>query len=128
LSSVPILREQRQGHPPHPYSLFWPLPHQRQTCPLHSAVFILCTSNLRLDIVLLYCSNQNVVQFLLDFSCLPEVTPATQLLGICVPYRGPGFTLGHVIGERKSIIIYGECYLSAIMHNKSEFGLKKLKK
>jgi hypothetical protein len=31
--------------------------------------------------------------------------------------------LGHVIGERKKNIIYGECYLSAIVHKKLEFGL-----
>ena len=36
--------------------------------------------------------------------------------------------IGHVIGERQKITIYGECYLSAIMHKKSEFGLNKLKK
>ena len=36
--------------------------------------------------------------------------------------------LGHVIGEKKKNIIYGECYLSAIMHKKMEFGLKKSKK
>ena len=34
----------------------------------------------------------------------------------------------HIIGERKKNIIYGECYLSAIMHKKLEFGLKKSKK
>ena len=38
------------------------------------------------------------------------------------------YLLGHIIGERKKYIIYGECYLSAIMHKKLEFGLKKLKK
>jgi hypothetical protein len=36
--------------------------------------------------------------------------------------------VGHVIGERKKYIFYGECYLSAIMHKKMEFGLKKSKK
>ena len=36
--------------------------------------------------------------------------------------------LGHIIGERKKYIFYGECYLSAIMHKKMEFGLKKSKK
>ena len=36
--------------------------------------------------------------------------------------------VGHIIGERKKYIFYGECYLSAIMHKKMEFGLKKSKK
>jgi hypothetical protein len=30
--------------------------------------------------------------------------------------------------KEKENIIYGECYLSAIMHNKSEFGLKNEKR
>ena len=41
---------------------------------------------------------------------------------------GGDWWLGHVIGEGEKNIIYGGCYLSAIMHKKSEFGLKKSKK
>ena len=38
-----------------------------------------------------------------------------------------GGVIGHIIGEKQLNICYGGCYLSAVMHEKSEFVFKKWK-